>query len=176
MGNFAVLSHMMASDEIIKNTLASNMFENFDYCFGKLPYRSLRFAHETLNKPWHQSVAVINYPQTEDYTRITEYKHLTGQSHTKTSLTYEYPSDVGDPFYPVPRPENQAIYKQYEKLANATQDVWFAGRLATYRYYNMDQIVGQALASFRRIDEELPKTDSAKTELVMPAELSAARA
>lgn len=129
--------------------------EYFDYCFGKLPYRSLRFVHETLNKPWHQPVAVINYPQTEEYTRITEYKHLTGQSRIKTSLTYEYPTDVGDPFYPIPRAENQAMYKKYERLANATQDVWFAGRLATYRYYNMDQIVGQALATFKRIDEQI---------------------
>jgi UDP-galactopyranose mutase len=133
--------------------------EYFDYCFGKLPYRSLRFEHQTLNKPWHQPVGVINYPQTENYTRITEYKHLTGQIHTKTSLTYEFPSDIGDPFYPVPRPENQINYKKYEKMANVTQDVWFAGRLATYRYYNMDQIIGQALATFRRIDEQLPKKE-----------------
>jgi UDP-galactopyranose mutase len=133
--------------------------EYFDYCFGKLPYRSLRFERQTLNKPWHQPVGVINYPQTENYTRITEYKHLTGQIHTKTSLTYEFPSDIGDPFYPVPRPENQIIYKKYEKMANVTQDVWFAGRLATYRYYNMDQIIGQALATFRRIDEQLPKKE-----------------
>jgi UDP-galactopyranose mutase len=131
--------------------------EYFDYCYGKLPYRSLRFVHETLDKTWHQPVAVVNYPQTEDYTRITEYKHLTGQAHPKTSITYEYPSDVGDPFYPVPRPENQELYKRYEKLANATREVWFAGRLATYRYYNMDQIVGQALATFKRIDEEIPR-------------------
>lgn len=148
--------------------------EYFDYCYGKLPYRSLRFVHETLNKPWHQSVAVINYPQTEDYTRITEYKHLTGQAHTKTSLTYEYPSDKGDPFYPIPRPENQAMYKQYEKIANLTQDVWFAGRLATYRYYNMDQIVGQALATFNRIDEQLPRREITRVQTSMPAELSAA--
>ena len=132
--------------------------EYFDFRFGRLPYRSLKFVHETLKKPWHQSVAVVNYPQTEDYTRVTEYKHLTGQSHRYTSITYEYPSDKGDPFYPVPRAENQQIYKQYEALANATKDVWFAGRLATYRYYNMDQIVGQALATFKRIDQVVPRT------------------
>jgi UDP-galactopyranose mutase len=131
--------------------------EYFGHCFGKLPYRSLRFEHRTLDKPWHQPVAVINYPQTEDYTRVTEYKHLTGQVHPKTSITFEYPSDKGDPFYPVPRAENYAIYKKYESLANASRDVWFAGRLATYRYYNMDQIVGQALATFKRIDEQIPR-------------------
>ena len=98
----------------------------------------------------------MNYPQTESFTRITEYKHLTGQIATKTSVTYEYPSDEGDPYYPVPRPENQALYKQYEKLAISIENVWFAGRLATYRYYNMDQVVGQALATFKRINEQIP--------------------
>ncbi|MGO4707021.1 UDP-galactopyranose mutase [Microvirga sp. 2MCAF38] len=130
--------------------------EYFDFRFGKLPYRSLRFEHVTLDEEWHQSVGVVNYPQTYDYTRVTEYKHLTGQKHAKTALTYEFPTDEGDPYYPVPKPENQALYKQYERLAEAMPDVWFVGRLATYRYYNMDQIVGQALATFRRINETLP--------------------
>ena len=130
--------------------------EYFNYQFGKLPYRSLRFEHVTLDKPWHQSVGVVNYPQTQDYTRVTEYKHLTGQEHAKTALTYEYPSAEGDPYYPIPKPENQELFKKYERLALATPDVWFVGRLATYRYYNMDQIVGQALATFRRINEALP--------------------
>ena len=103
-----------------------------------------------------QPVAVVNYPQTEDFTRITEYKHLTGQTAPRTSLTYEYPTDVGDPYYPVPRAENEALYKRYEALALARSDVWFVGRLATYRYYNMDQVVGQALATFRRIQDTLP--------------------
>lgn len=127
--------------------------EYFDFRFGKLPYRSLRFRHMTLNKEWHQPVAVVNYPQTHDYTRVTEYKHLTGQEHPKTSLTYEFPSDDGDPYYPVPRPENAELYKRYEQLALSAQDVWFAGRLATYRYYNMDQVVGQALSIFKRMNK-----------------------
>jgi len=130
--------------------------EFFDYRFGKLPYRSLRFEHVTLNKAWHQPVAVVNCPQAHDYTRVTEYKHLTGQEHARTSLTYEYPSDEGDPYYPVPRPQNTATYKRYEQLALSQRDVWFAGRLATYRYYNMDQVVGQALATFRKINEAIP--------------------
>jgi UDP-galactopyranose mutase len=129
--------------------------EFFDYRYGKLPYRSLSFKHVTLNKTWNQPVAVVNYPQTQDYTRVTEYKHLTGQQHLKTSITYEYPSDHGDPYYPVPRPENAELFKKYEILALAAKGVWFVGRLATYRYYNMDQVVGQALATFRRIDETL---------------------
>lgn len=130
--------------------------EFFDWKLGKLPYRSLRFEHRTVDVEQFQPVAVVNYPQTEDYTRITEYKHLTGQTAPRTSLTYEYPTDVGDPYYPVPRAENEALYKRYEALAKARDDVWFVGRLATYRYYNMDQVVGQALATFKRIQESLP--------------------
>jgi UDP-galactopyranose mutase len=129
--------------------------EYFDYRFGKLPYRSLRFEHKTLDQAHFQPVATVNYPHPDvPYTRITEYKHLTGQSHPKTSITYEYPSAEGDPYYPIPRPENQALFKKYERLADATSGVTFVGRLATYRYYNMDQVVGQALATFRRIDEQ----------------------
>jgi UDP-galactopyranose mutase len=125
--------------------------EYFDHQVGKLPYRSLRFEHITLDKEWHQPVAVINFPQSEAYTRVTEYKHLTGQSHAKTSLTYEYPCDDGDPYYPMPRPDAARLYKRYESLAMQARDVWFVGRLATYKYYNMDQVVGQALTTFRRI-------------------------
>ncbi len=131
--------------------------EFFGCRFGRLPYRSLRFVHETLGQEWFQPVGTVNYPQTEAYTRITEYKHLTGQSHPRTSITYEYPEAEGDPYYPVPRPENQALYKRYEALADATADTWFVGRLATYRYYNMDQVVAQALATFRRIEASVPR-------------------
>ncbi|MFC3204651.1 UDP-galactopyranose mutase [Aquamicrobium soli] len=125
--------------------------EFFDFRFGPLPYRSLSFQHVTLERERTQPVAVINYPQDEDYTRVTEYKHLTGQVHPCTSLSYEYPSDTGDPYYPVPCPENEALYKRYEMLAAQLRHVWFVGRLATYRYYNMDQVIGQALATFERI-------------------------
>jgi UDP-galactopyranose mutase len=139
--------------------------EYFDHRFGKLPYRSLRFHHVTLDQDWYQTVGVINYPQTEAYTRVTEYKHLTGQEHARTSLTYEYPSAVGDPYYPIPRPENAELYKRYEALARAERNVWFVGRLATYRYYNMDQVVGQALATFRRICEEIPVRPTVDTAI-----------
>jgi UDP-galactopyranose mutase len=144
--------------------------EYFGFQFGKLPYRSLRFEHVTLDKAWHQPVGVVNYPQTKDYTRVTEYKHLTGQEHVKTALTYEYPSAEGDPYYPIPKAENQELFKKYERLALATPDVWFVGRLATYRYYNMDQIVGQALATFRRINESLPVgADTSSVKVVSPS-------
>lgn len=129
--------------------------EFFDYRFGKLPYRSLDFLHVTLDKPRHQPVAVINYPQNQLYTRVTEYKHLTGQDHPKTSISYEYPSDTGSPYYPVPRPENAELYKRYQQLADSLTDTYFIGRLATYRYYNMDQVVAQALSTFVRISTTL---------------------
>lgn len=126
--------------------------EYFGYRHGKLPYRSLRFRHETLDTEVFQPVAVVNYPaEGVPYTRVTEYKYLTGQTAPKTSITYEYPSAEGDPYYPIPRPENQALFKRYEALALAEPDVVFVGRLATYRYYNMDQVVGQALATYRRM-------------------------
>ena len=132
--------------------------EYFDFRFGKLPYRSLKFDHQTLDEERHQPVAVVNYPDPQvPYTRISEYKHLTGQEAPVTTITYEYPSAEGDPYYPIPRAENQALYKRYEALADSTKGVTFVGRLATYRYYNMDQIVGQALATFRRIDEKKSK-------------------
>lgn len=125
----------------------------FDYCYGKLPYRSLDFKHETLNEPVHQPQAVINYPNEHLYTRVTEFKYLTGQEHPKTSIVYEYPKAEGDPYYPVPRPENAELYKQYKALADATPGVHFVGRLATYKYYNMDQVVAQALALYAQLTE-----------------------
>jgi len=130
----------------------------FDCRFGKLPYRSLRFEHRTLDAEWHQPVAQVNYPQTQDYTRITEFKHITGQSHPRTAVAYEYPTAEGEPYYPVPREDNHLLFKRYEELARALDDVWFVGRLANYRYYNMDQVVAQALATFRRIDAASPRT------------------
>jgi UDP-galactopyranose mutase len=124
----------------------------FECRFGALPYRSLQFEHVTREVEWAQPVAVVNYPQTERYTRVTEYKHLTGQVHPRTSLTYEYPSDEGDPYYPIPRPENQRLYQMYRAAAQRVPDVWFVGRLGSYQYLNMDQVVAQALATFDRIN------------------------
>jgi UDP-galactopyranose mutase len=111
----------------------------------------LRFEFETHNVKWYQTAPVINYPNDYAYTRVTEFKYLTGQEHAQTSIVYEYPQDEGDPYYPVPRSENAELYKRYQALAEATPDVYFAGRLATYKYYNMDQVVAQALALFNKI-------------------------
>ena len=125
----------------------------FDYRYGKLPYRSLRFVHETHGAAVYQPAPVVNYPNDYAYTRVTEFKYLTGQEHAKTSIVYEYPQDDGDPYYPVPRTENTAIYNKYKALAEATSGVHFVGRLATYKYYNMDQVVAQALKLYRTIGE-----------------------
>jgi len=133
--------------------------EYFEHRFGKLPYRSLKFDHQTLEQDRFQETGTINYPAPDvPYTRISEYKHLTGQEAPVTTVTYEYPSAEGDPYYPIPRPENQELFKRYEALGDETEGVTFVGRLATYRYYNMDQIVGQALATFRRMDEKRSET------------------
>jgi UDP-galactopyranose mutase len=127
--------------------------EFFDYRFGRLPYRSLEFQFETLPKRSHQPVGTVNYPNEFAYTRVTEFKHLTGQEHDRTTVVYEYPRAEGDPYYPVPKPENQVLYKRYQALADATPDTHFVGRLATYKYYNMDQVVAQALTVFKKIAE-----------------------
>jgi UDP-galactopyranose mutase len=123
----------------------------FDYRFGPLPYRSLEFCFETRDVEWAQEVGTVNYPNDEAFTRVTEMKRLTGQNHAKTTLVYEYPRATGDPYYPIPRPESAVRYKRYAALAAQTSDVTFVGRLATYRYYDMDQVVAQALTTHKRL-------------------------
>jgi UDP-galactopyranose mutase len=118
----------------------------YDHCFGELPYRSLRFEHEHLsNVESLQTVGTVNYPNEEKFTRITEFKHLTGQKTSGTSIVREYSKAEGDPYYPVPNPNNEALYKKYQEKADAEENVLFVGRLAQYRYYNMDQVVASAL-------------------------------
>lgn len=132
----------------------------FDFCFGRLPYRSLRFEHEHLpNCDHYQIVGTVNYPNDHAYTRITEFKHLTGQVHAGSSVVREYPTDDGDPYYPIPRSENEALFNRYEELAKQEERVTFLGRLAQYRYYNMDQVVAAALVAVKRLLE--PQGDAA---------------
>jgi UDP-galactopyranose mutase len=155
----------------------------FNYRYGKLPYRSLEFKHETIDAPVYQPAPVVNYPNEHLYTRITEFKYLTGQEHAKTSIVYEYPREEGDPYYPVPRPENADLYKKYQALAAATKGVHFVGRLATYKYYNMDQVVAQSLTTFARIvgvrrsEVSLAKANghkraSAQSRVIQPPQLA----
>jgi len=147
--------------------------EFFDSRFGKLPYRSLEFRHETHDADFYQIAPVVNYPNENPYTRITEFKYLTGQQHPKTAIVQEFPRAEGDPYYPVPRPENALLYKQYQALAEATPNVHFVGRLATYKYYNMDQVVAQALTLVARlhgasrldVTRELP---AAPAQIIVP--------
>jgi UDP-galactopyranose mutase len=137
-----------------KHMIYTGPVDSFFNCqYGKLPYRSLEFQHVTLPQEKFQPVGTVNYPNDYGYTRISEFKHITGQTHPKTSVVYEYPRAEGDPYYPVPRPENAELYRRYEALAEATANVTFVGRLATYKYYNMDQVVGQALAAFKRLQK-----------------------
>jgi len=128
--------------------------EYFDFQFGKLPYRSLEFKHDTLNEEQHLAAPVVNFPNEHHYTRITEFKALTGQKHPKTAIVYEYPQAEGDPYYPVPMPENAELYAKYKKLADETNGVHFVGRLATYKYYNMDQVVAQALTLYKKLTDK----------------------
>jgi UDP-galactopyranose mutase len=127
--------------------------EFFDFRFGRLPYRSVQVVHRTFDERLRQPVAVINFTQSEAYTRTTEYKHITGQQHEKTSLSFEYPLRGGEPYYPIPSPESASLYRRYAELARSNRDIFFVGRLASYQYFNMDQVVGQALATFRRIQD-----------------------
>jgi len=137
----------------------------FEHRHGKLPYRSLQFHHVNLPQEQFQAVGTVNYPNDYGYTRISEFKHITGQSHPTTSVVYEYPCAEGDPYYPVPMAENAALYKRYEADADAASHVTFVGRLATYRYYNMDQVVGQALAAYRKLKARHAERDASPPAL-----------
>lgn len=123
----------------------------FDYLYGQLPYRSLDFTFETIDVEKYQNAAVVNYPNDYDYTRITEFKHFYSQKHDKTTICREYPKPEGDPCYPIPKPEYQEIYLKYKKEAEKLTNVYFVGRLAEYRYLNMDQVVSEGLQLFDRL-------------------------
>ncbi|MBA2622044.1 MAG: UDP-galactopyranose mutase [Chthoniobacterales bacterium] len=129
--------------------------EYFDFRYGQLPYRSLEFRHETHDREVFQQAPVVNYPNDHEYTRITEFKYLTGQKHEKTSIVYEYPRAEGDPYYPIPRPQNAELNNKYQALVNETPGLYFVGRLASYKYYNMDQVVGQALTLYAKISQKI---------------------
>jgi len=149
--NYREVQKCLPHDEVIYTGPVDEFFDNR---YGRLPYRSLDFKFETLNKECHQPVAVINYPNENLYTRVTEFKHLTGQEHQKTTLVFEYPRASGDPYYPIPRPENGELYRKYQMLAMTTPGVHFVGRLATYKYYNMDQVVAQALTLYSKLTSQ----------------------
>jgi len=125
--------------------------ELFDCRYGRLPYRTLDFVFETHNITWYQSKGTVNYPVDREYTRITEFKHLTGQAlDGRTTIVKEYPraytgADSETPYYPIQNPENLTLYERYRKLTDEFPQVHLLGRLAEYKYYNMDAIVKKAL-------------------------------
>lgn len=141
--------------------------EFFEYRFGRLPYRSLRFEHYhsqfVTEDEFVQRAPVINYPNEEAFTRITEFKQLTGQRCKGSSLVREYPTAEGDPYYPIPCAENEALLKQYETEALKWPTVSFVGRLAQYRYYNMDQVVASAIKVADSVTEKLRSQVPART-------------
>ncbi len=141
----------------VKHTVYTGSIDAFfSHQYGKLPYRSLSFEHSHIPTcDSYQQVGTVNYPNEHAYTRITEFKKLTGQSASGTSIVKEFPQAEGDPFYPIPRPENDAIYKKYQTRAEQELNVTFVGRLAEYRYYNMDQVVASALSKADKIIEKL---------------------
>ena len=148
--------------------------EYFEHCYGHLPYRSLHFEHRTYDVPIYQPVAVVNYPNEHQYTRVTEFKYLTGQEHPRTSVVFEYPRSQGDPYYPIPKPENAQMYQRYKAMADTLSNVHFVGRLGTYKYYNMDQVVGQALALFEKLKARAITARNFRTVVMMPEETPAA--
>ena len=160
--------------EIVKDTPHKFMIYTgpvdsfFDYRFGKLPYRSLDFKFETIEAESFQPTGTVNYPNQHAYTRITDFKYLTGQQHDKTAIVYEYPQAEGDPYYPVPRPENAEIYKKYQQLASATPNTFFVGRLATYKYYNMDQVVAQSLTLFKNLMKHQSESHVSESKHTQP--------
>jgi UDP-galactopyranose mutase len=140
--------HELLADNIVYSGAIDDYFE---HAYGPLPYRHLTFRHRVLKTEKILPTGVMNYPGTQRFTRITEHKHLTGQQHPWTMLTFEYPGEQGVKAYPVPKPENKLLYRRYAILARQQRHVHFVGRLATYQYLDMDQVIGQALATFSRI-------------------------
>lgn len=149
--------------------------EYFDYCYGRLPYRSLHFEHQTHDRTLYQSAAVINYPNEHAYTRVTEFKYLTGQEHPKTSIVFEYPRSEGDPYYPIPKAENAELYQRYKELAETVDDVHFTGRLGTYKYYNMDQVVAQSLSLFEKLKAKRGRLTPSRPMVVLSSEIEPLR-
>jgi UDP-galactopyranose mutase len=130
-------------------------FEFRDALTERLEYRSINFVTELLDQDYYQENSVVNYPGREvDFTRIVEYKHFGDQKSPKTTIVKEFTVDGGEPYYPVPNEKNQKIYEQYRAKAEALTDVYFVGRLANYKYFNMDQAFKNALDLYKSLETE----------------------
>lgn len=127
----------------------------FDYSFGRLPYRSIRFEYENLHIEYFQDCAQVNYVSSEvPFTRVIEHKYLSSQKLETTTISREYPHFDGEPYYPIPTEENKRLYKKYRKESKKLKKVIFCGRLAEYQYYNMDQVVANTLTLFQRLSND----------------------
>ncbi len=151
--DFAEIKEQLEYDKLIYTGCID---EFFGYKFGKLPYRSLNFEFETVDAEVYQEVGTVNYPNDYDFTRITEFKHLTGQKSHKTTILKEYPRAEGQPYYPVPNNQNRVLYEKYAKEAEKCGNVLFAGRLGSYKYLNMDRVVEETFKLFRDGKINLP--------------------
>jgi UDP-galactopyranose mutase len=127
----------------------------FDYEFGKMPYRSIRFEYRNFDMEYYQTTAQVNYVNiSEKYTRVVEHKYLSGQKAQDTTVSFEFPQSDGEPFYPIPTIENRQNYLKYANRAKSLKNVQFIGRLAEYQYYNMDQVVANTLKIFEEMGKE----------------------
>ena len=146
--------HITSSIKYKKMIYTGPIDEYFEYQFGKLPYRSLQFEFKTMKKEWFQEVAQVNYPNDYNYTRITEFKHFHKQNSLSTTIAYEFPQEYvhgkNEPYYPIQNDVNNHSYNKYKIESEKLKDIYFVGRLADYKYYNMDQIVGVALMKFEK--------------------------
>jgi UDP-galactopyranose mutase len=175
MGGYTQLFENMLSHSNIEIKLETDYFDNrseyshfeklfytgpvdrfFDFKHSlseKLEYRSINFVSETIDAPYFQENSVVNYPGIEvDFTRIIEYKHFGNQKSAKTTIVREFTVDEGEPYYPVPNPKNQEIYLKYKFEAEQLTNIHFVGRLANYKYFNMDQAFKNALDLFKSLN------------------------
>ncbi len=150
--DFETLRHSLKPG--IATVYTGQIDEYFDFKLGKLPWRSLQFEFKEEPTEYTQPCVQINYPNEHGYTRTVEIKHVTGQKHPHTVISYEYPTAEGDPYYPIPMEANAALYDRYKALAEeetANNNVYFCGRLAEYKYFNTDEVIERALHTFNLI-------------------------
>jgi UDP-galactopyranose mutase len=164
---FDVKDKVTGYDKLFYTGPVDRYFEFKHSLTEKLEYRSINFVSETVDAEFYQENSVVNYPGEEvGFTRIIEYKHFGNQKSDKTTIVKEFTTDEGDPYYPVPNPKNQQIYEKYKAEADALVDVYFVGRLANYKYFNMDQAFKNALELFNSLEDNANADQKTKEELI----------
>lgn len=150
---FDIKDNLQGYEKLFYTGPIDRFIEFKDKMVDKLEYRSINFVTEHLDQEYFQENSVVNYPGKEvDFTRIIEYKHFGNQKSDKTSIVKEYTVDDGEPYYPVPNEKNQKVYDLYKREAEKLTDVYFVGRLANYKYFNMDQAFKNALELFESLE------------------------